>query len=91
MTIEKKNHGKRAKFDGEIAATELDPDMAGRYRDPVTDSYTIIYFYVHIFCSNRNFSTASANPSGSASTAYTIYGQPQSTERIRSIVACQSH
>jgi hypothetical protein len=37
-TIEKRNHGKRAKFDGEIAATELDPDMAGRYRDPVTDS-----------------------------------------------------
>jgi hypothetical protein len=37
-TIEKKNHGKRAKFDGEIAATELDPDMVGRYRDPVTDS-----------------------------------------------------
>jgi hypothetical protein len=40
-TIEKKNHGKRAKFDGEIAATELDPDMVGRYRDPVTDSYSM--------------------------------------------------
>jgi hypothetical protein len=38
-TIEKKNHGKRAKFDGEIAVTELDPDMAGRYRNPVKDSY----------------------------------------------------
>jgi hypothetical protein len=30
-TIEKKNHRKRARFDGEIAATELDPDMVGRY------------------------------------------------------------
>jgi hypothetical protein len=38
MTIEKKYHGKRAKFDGEIAATELDPDMAGRYRDLVMES-----------------------------------------------------
>jgi hypothetical protein len=36
---QKKNHGKRARFDGEIAATELDLDMAGRSRDPVTDSY----------------------------------------------------
>jgi hypothetical protein len=37
-TVEKRNHGRRAKFDGEIAATELDLDMAGRSRDPVTDS-----------------------------------------------------
>ena len=37
-TIEKKNHWKRARFDGETAATELDLDMAGRSRDPVKDS-----------------------------------------------------
>jgi hypothetical protein len=81
-SIEKKNYGKRAKFDGEIAATELDPDMAGRYRDPVKDSYRTIYDTTlecsRLFANHRPFSLVlsqsnTLSTSITTPTSHTIY------------------